>query len=431
MISLCLDYLLWSLNLIIFLIVIFVNRQKSLTILNLGYYLIFITSWFASHYMLHNYDWWLRNVSASSIRKAFYLVQFYLLYYSIFVIYFSKNRHKDEFVWNCSYALGFEIKFFKVVVVLSAVILIVFSFKNSALYDLIFHANVSKDQLARLRIEGSAEYKGSVLLLYFNNLITKYLLYSIYVFFAILYVKFGLFKKWFFFTAAVVGICSLIDLSKFPIVSIVILYMLIKIYYDTTIRFKNILKYTFAILSIFVILYVVVMGSHFIDSFSKIGHRIFLSQYDGFPASFDYYPKHHKFLGLTSISNKISEILGIDFNSHTRLVMEFLNPSGVKKGTAGYMSSLFLAEGYAMYGINSMVIVGMILPILLVVSDSFFLRTKSLLLKSFYFLLLIKVPFLMVNSFWLIILNYGLILTFLIFSILSLLNRYKRNLYFV
>lgn len=80
--------------------------------------------------------------------------------------------------------------------------------------------------------------------------------------------------------------------------------------------------------------------------------RLILGQITGLYKMLEYFPQTVDFIGFSSISNLLADVLNFDYSERAaRITMVLFNPSGVARGTAGVINSLFVAEAWANWGL--------------------------------------------------------------------------------
>ena len=164
-------------------------------------------------------------------------------------------------------------------------------------------------------------------------------------------------NKLLFYTFLILSLFILTyNLAKAPLILYLIGFVFLRIYIGGTVNFKFLLL---AFCSMFILLifsYYLTFDSfdilHLLSPNTGIGGRIFLGQSMGVFFSFDIFPAVKEHLHFSSLSRFISSILGVEYNERSsRILMEVLNPSGVKNGTAGVLNSLFIGEAWANFGL--------------------------------------------------------------------------------
>ena len=166
----------------------------------------------------------------------------------------------------------------------------------------------------------------------------------------------SIFNKCWFYVMLVSSILILTyDLEKAPLLWYLLGFMFYRVYLGY--RLSNmVLISVFAVFSGLIIGMYVVLSSFDLDTLFVFNQgiigRLTLSSNAGVFVSFELFPQNHDFLGLSSFSNLISDFLSVPYNERSaRLVMEFVNPSGVEQGIAGVFNSLFVSEAWANWGI--------------------------------------------------------------------------------
>lgn len=85
--------------------------------------------------------------------------------------------------------------------------------------------------------------------------------------------------------------------------------------------------------------------------------RLILGQASGLYLMLDIFPREHDFIGLSSISQLLSNFLGIEYiDRAARITMISFNPHGVDAGTSGVMNSIYIAEAWANFGIFGIIL---------------------------------------------------------------------------
>ena len=85
--------------------------------------------------------------------------------------------------------------------------------------------------------------------------------------------------------------------------------------------------------------------------------RVILSQVSGLYWMFEIFPGKHDFIGFQSISHLLANIFEYDYvDRAARIAMAEFNPGGVKAGEAGVMSTVFLGEAWANFGLIGIIL---------------------------------------------------------------------------
>lgn len=162
------------------------------------------------------------------------------------------------------------------------------------------------------------------------------------------------------------------DLSKAPLLTYFIGFLILRILIKGKIR-----KITIAISSVFIIITIIVMYVFLynyadLSNFTKLNEgplgRIIFSQIAGLYLHFEYFPSIVPFLNGKSLPNSITQLFGIESIRSARVVMALANPRGIEDGFAGVMNTLFIGEAYANFGwlgmFFSVIYVGIVIQVI-------------------------------------------------------------------
>jgi hypothetical protein len=102
--------------------------------------------------------------------------------------------------------------------------------------------------------------------------------------------------------------------------------------------------------------------------------------------AFEVFPVKHDFLMFSSTGREIHNLLGLKFEeSYGIIMMQFHNPFGVEAGSAGHLSTIFMGEAWANFGIIGIIVaplwVGGILQLL---NHSFLKKNKNSISIALY-----------------------------------------------
>ena len=93
---------------------------------------------------------------------------------------------------------------------------------------------------------------------------------------------------------------------------------------------------------------------------------------------FDIFPADHAFIGLSSLSQALSNIFGVEYIERAaRITMQAFNPAGVAAGTAGVMNSLYVAEAWANFGLLGVLLSPLWVGIVIQTLYIFFLKSPK------------------------------------------------------
>jgi len=189
-------------------------------------------------------------------------------------------------------------------------------------------------------------------------------------------------------------ICSILiltfDLEKSPLLWYLLGFVFFKVYLGYKLSNRVMLFVGGVLLSLVIAMYVVLMSldldALFVFNHGIIG-RLILSSNAGVFLSFDLFPARHAFLGFSSFSMFLSNMFGFTYSERaSRLIMEYVNPSGLADGTAGVMNCLFVSEAWANWGIIGLVLSPMYVGFIIQCLYLFFLTSRK---TPFIFALLI------------------------------------------
>lgn len=155
------------------------------------------------------------------------------------------------------------------------------------------------------------------------------------------------------------------SMSKAPIIIFIFTFIFLKIKVDGRLKIKNILIITIVLLILLINIYISIYNVDIISALNKIVERVILYQNTGNYLCFIYFPDVIPHLGMTSLSQRISSLLGIPYSLRAaRLVSEYA--FGVSAdGVIGSIVSLFIGDAWASFGIYgvifSPILVGLVL----------------------------------------------------------------------
>lgn len=228
-------------------------------------------------------------------------------------------------------------------------------------------------------------------IIYIKNLLGLYLIpiFSYYAY-IIYHYKRGLLKRIIFYSLTFISVLLLTyDIQKGPIVLYVLGFIIIRVLIVGKIPIRKFGKFVLISFVLVLLAYSITTDKNFWGLFyykSAFFSRAFISGYGGLPLSLEWFPdiitKPTWYIGMPQF---ILDIFNVKPVESARLVMQHLDPEGVKKGTAGVVSSYFLAEAWANYGLTGLLLSPIIVG-LVVQSVHLFLLThkKDPLIIAFY-----------------------------------------------
>lgn len=173
----------------------------------------------------------------------------------------------------------------------------------------------------------------------------------------------------FFVSWSILLFVSIMTTAKAPLILFFGFFYILKIYIGENIKIKNIIIMGVIILSLLVIINILVESNinNFYDNIYNLFDRIFLAQTNGTYYIFDII-NTNEFLGINGISNTISNLFGTQYINPHRYAMRLYSSGAIERGTGGQMSTLFIAEAYAVGGfimaVFSVFIVGIFIYLL-------------------------------------------------------------------
>ncbi len=366
-------------------------------------------------------NWWLRLVTEASLNLGFQLFQVSMTVLAIICLLRSSRGLKKKLVVEKHSTVN---KAVLALLSLTLIITLTFLFPGSPLYSLIFHRNIDALMFAELRGQLTLGADIPKLIIYYKNIVIRHFIPFCVIFCALQYFHSGEHRYLFFFSVGVAVFCALIDLSKAPIVKLMLAVTLCK-YSSGTLNLIGLSKAVVVGFSTLVGLYLVVMGAESGAVLVEIFERVFVVQYVGLPITIEVFSDNENYLNPLGSVGLISRIFGVEFEFFSRVTMEFANPHGFERGTAGYLSSFAPAEGYAMAGVWGFFCVLAVILFFLAFLDFWFSNTASLVWFSFYLLLVLNVPFMMMDSASSLLVNFGLIVVFIWLGLVIRFSRLK------
>jgi hypothetical protein len=408
-----------SISSILVLLNIYKIRIRIDNMVSLSYYILIIFL-FAGSFVSLNGDWWLRKVSVENIHRAFILFHLTFIWFSLVVLFYTSVKDRIPVKeMDIKLHKGIEKLVFPLLIILILVLLLIFFLPDSALMAFLRRARNAED-LARLRGGQGYYFQGPKIVLYFKNLVMGPMLMYLVAFYGITHHLKNEYSKRFWFVLALTAFMLLIDLSKAPIVILILFVFLIRYRYaGSRIRLS---KYLLIGGVVLLFVYSIAFNITIWESVPRILHRLTVSQYAGFPNALEVFPPHNDYLGINSISGSVSRLFGQEYISYSRILMEYANPSGVAQGTAGYMSTYYLAEAYAINGLWILVVAALITPLFLVLLDWVFRRANDVFFQAFYMVLLVRMPLILIDGFTRIYINQELIFLFVVVLTISYIN---------
>lgn len=163
-------------------------------------------------------------------------------------------------------------------------------------------------------------------------------------------------RIWFYYSLFIAFLAMTFTGEKAPII----------IYFITLFIIKGIIEggYTKKLLvisllfgfSLIILLYTLIDKNVSFGIYGGIFSRLLMVPSAGLLQTFEIFPKIHDFLNGASFPGWMVSNFGLEHERSARVIMEILNPNGILQGTAGVMSSLYVAEAYANFGLAGLII---------------------------------------------------------------------------
>lgn len=170
-------------------------------------------------------------------------------------------------------------------------------------------------------------------------------------------------KCWFYVMFFFSFLILTYDLSKSPLIVYLLGYLFFYVYMGGKLSKKLLLFVLCAVFLLLIFLYSVLMDNTEVDLSSLFYYnsgiigRLILSSSEGLFFSFDLFPHNYKYIDFSSISYFLSDMFNLNYSDRSaRLIMEYINPSGVKEGVAGVANALFIGEAWANWGLVGVLI---------------------------------------------------------------------------
>jgi hypothetical protein len=387
-----------------------------------------VLHFFGSILLFYTENWWIRYVSEENLVLSFIITQGYIFVFSILIIFKKYNYHHRRV--QIKDIQGIESYFFSICI-LFGLLCIGLIFKKSVFYNFIVNPSIDKLMLANYR--NSLTFSEDRFFLYFKNIYLGYFSILIFAYYCIRRVTSKNRKSEFIFYSSifVVVFGALLTMSKAPILKIVLLYSFINfVYARGNVRklsvktwFSNHKRSILAGAVLLVIMFGITKG---FDKYSLVGgifNRVFISQHVGLPNALEFFPEHFDYLGITSISPSLSRFLGVEYNKFSRILMDSVNSRSVKEELSGYLSTIYIAEGFAIGGLIFAFISATFVLFFLLKIDGLYSFSDYPLLHALYALLFIKIPFLLNDSLKGLFFNVPLIICIFIVIVLHIFNK--------
>lgn len=208
-------------------------------------------------------------------------------------------------------------------------------------------------------------------------------------------------KKWYyFFMCSILIVIALLmltfDIQKAPIAFFILGFLILQTFISKGIPLSYF--FLFGILPVVLILIAYQLTTDtdairlFCNPTSAFYGRVFLSGYFAFPLSMEFFPEIiSQPTYYSGIPSFVLTFLDIENTESARLVMQQMNPEGVKEGTANLFSGYYMGEAFANYGYLGLVISPVIVGVVVQVVHNYLLaHKKDPLILAFYAFITVK-----------------------------------------
>ena len=189
-------------------------------------------------------------------------------------------------------------------------------------------------------------------------------------------------RLWYYTMLLFTALILTYDLQKSPLVLFMVGMIMLKILIQ--VKLNKAWMINISLISFFILLlgYVLLSENFTLEVLfsynTGIFGRVFLSGIAGLFHSFDLFPEQIDYIGFSSISTYVSDFFDLEHHERSaRLIMEAINPRGVKEGVAGVINSLFIAEAWANFGLIGVILGPTYVGFLIGITYYFLLLTKK------------------------------------------------------
>ncbi len=147
------------------------------------------------------------------------------------------------------------------------------------------------------------------------------------------------------------------SLERAPVLYFLIAFFYVWSVFNGGISVKRLLATFVMVASLgLLLLYITLRFDDFFEIILYFLERVFFAQYSGTVLTFDFFPRLEPFLGFSGLCHGLlGRLLECDGIRYSLLLMQTYNPGAWAAERVGYMSTLYIAEGYACLGISGIV----------------------------------------------------------------------------
>jgi len=287
--------------------------------------------------------------------------------------------------------------------------------------------------IARFRIEASRGFEGNV---YIKNIFAKmfspvmaYIYYS--------YWRKTKYKKdlvWFLIMFVTTFFILTYNLAKAPLIWFLIGFMFLSILTNGRIKLRTLVSFVLLVSLIIVIMWVFIMDKEAGKELFSINYgplrRIIFGQITGLFGYLTIFPNYHEFILGRSVSRILSTIFDFQYSPGAdRIAMELLNPAAVESGTAGVMSTLFVGDAWANFGLIGVLISPIYVGILTQFLYLYFLKSNKTPIHLGLFTYLSVIGYVSAGFVSVYIYNAGLFTLILMFVIIAIFAKANSKIF--
>ncbi|MFT5070411.1 MAG: hypothetical protein ACI8V8_000371 [Chitinophagales bacterium] len=232
-------------------------------------------------------------------------------------------------------------------------LVMIYTFYSIGMVPILEMFKGNSEELARIRILASREFSGNI---YLRNIFALQFLPLLS------FVAFAYYQKskslldlsWFLITFFSALMILSYDLQKSPMAMFLTGFVFYIVWVNGKIALHKLAFIVFLFIGIIASFYIGFGNENiahiFLSYNTGASGRILFSQLAGTFFSFEFFDSMKEFIGFNSMSKLVNNF-GIEYAERAgRLIMEVINPKGIKEGTAGVQNTLFIGEAWANFG---------------------------------------------------------------------------------
>lgn len=256
--------------------------------------------------------------------------------------------------------------------------------------------------------------------------------FSFYAYFMMRTTKTWRWRVLFFAYFIYVVLAKMYNYEKYPVLEYLILFLIAEVLLGNVKSLKGPLLLGVVVVGLIALMYTVIFqyeGRLFNIYAGPLG-RILFSQIAALFFSVKFFPRKVPYLRGASLPTALAVLVGAPgaWRRSARVIMELVNPVGVKAGTAGVMNSLFVSESYVNWGMWGAIFGILYVGVLFGLAQGIFLRLKKTPLSLVFYIALIQAMIPPLNAGFVDYLyNTGFVVILLVIWILSVGARQRTS----